>query len=437
MKAAFYTFGCKVNQYETQVISQYFEADGFSIVPFSQEADVYLINSCTVTSSSDKKMKQLVRQTKRRHPEAAVVLTGCFPQAFPKQAEEITEADLVTGAKDRMALLDGVKKLLLERGRMVMLSPHEAGEPFEPMRASRFDEHTRAFVKIEDGCDRWCSYCIIPKARGPVRSKPIDELKSELSTLSENGYKEVVLVGINLSSYGKETGSFRLAEAVEAACAVEGIERVRLGSLEPELLTDADLARMAAQEKFCPQFHLSLQSGCDRTLKRMNRRYTAAEYAALCGRIRAQFDNPSITTDIMVGFAGETDEDFLESARFAEEIGFAKVHVFAYSVREGTRAAQMDGHLPQSVKEARSREMIARTDRLHEAFLRTQINRVQSVLFETQQDGIYTGYTPNYTRVFVPSDSDICGEILPVRLLEVKGGACMGEIVSDVSGHQG
>lgn len=341
------------------------------------------------------------------------------------------------GARTRAALLSGVKQVLSNKKRVVSLSPHEAGEPFEPMRASRFDEHTRAFVKIEDGCDRWCSYCIIPKARGPVRSKPLEEIKDELSALAENGYKEVVLVGINLSSYGKETGSFRLAEAVEAACSVEGIERVRLGSLEPELLSDDDLSRMAAQKKFCPQFHLSLQSGCDRTLKRMNRHYTAAEYKALVGRIRTQFENPSITTDMMVGFAGETDGDFAESLRFAEEIGFAKVHVFAYSVREGTRAAKMDGHLPQSVKDARSREMIERTDALREAFLHTQLNRVQSVLFETQQDGIYTGYTPNYTRVYAPCSRNICGEILSVRLLTVKDGACAGEIVSDVSGCRG
>lgn len=437
MRAAFYTFGCKVNQYETQAISQVFEEDGFTVVPFSGEADVYLINSCTVTSSGDKKTKQLVRQTKRRHPEAAVVLTGCFPQAFPEQAAAIQEADLVAGAKDRAALLANVKQILSDKKRLVTLSPHVSGEPFEPMHVSRFDEHTRAFVKIEDGCDRWCSYCIIPKARGPIRSKPVDEIKAELSALAENGYKEVVLVGINLSSYGKETGTFRLAEAVEAACSVEGIERVRLGSLEPELLTDEDLSRMAAHEKFCPQFHLSLQSGCDRTLKQMNRHYTAAEYKALCERIRAQFENPSITTDIMVGFAGETDEDFAESVRFAEEIGFAKVHVFAYSVREGTRAAKMDGHLPQSVKDARSREMIARTDAVHERFLQTQLNRVQSVLFETQQDGIYTGYTPNYTRVFAPYSRDICGEILPVRLTAVKDGACAGEIVSCADGHEG
>lgn len=435
MKAAFYTFGCKVNQYETQVISQYFEDDGFSVVPFSDEADVYLINSCTVTASGDKKTKQLVRQTKRRHPDSVVVLTGCFPQAFPEQASSLMEADLVAGAKDRGALLKAVRQVLADRQRVVNLTPHEKGEPFEPMHASRFDEHTRAFVKIEDGCDRWCSYCIIPKARGPIRSKPIADLVEELSDLAANGYKEVVLVGINLSSYGKETGSFRLAEAVEAACSVEGIERIRLGSLEPELLTDDDMRRMAAQPKFCPQFHLSLQSGCDRTLKRMNRHYTAAEYAQICARIRSFFDNPAITTDIMVGFAGETEEDFEESVRFAEEIGFAKVHVFAYSIREGTRAAKMDGHMPQKIKDARSRIMIERTDALQEKFLQTQINRVQSVLFETQQDGIYTGYTPNYTRVFAPSSRDICGEILPVRLLSVKDGACIGELVSRDEGY--
>lgn len=433
MKASFYTFGCKVNQYETQVLSQYFASQGFEVVPFEEEADVYVINSCTVTSSGDKKTKQLVRQTKRRAPHAVVALVGCFPQAFPEKAAAVTEADVVAGAKDRKQLFDSVCKAMNEKQRVVTLSPHTPGEPFEPMQADFFAEHTRAFVKIEDGCDRYCSYCIIPKARGPIRSKPIEDIKRELSGLAKNGYKEVVLVGINLSSYGKETGAFRLAEAVEAACSVEGIERVRLGSLEPELLTDDDLDRMARQKKFCPQFHLSLQSGCDRTLKRMNRHYTAAEYEALVTRIRARFDYAAITTDIMVGFAGETEEDFLESVSFAEKIGFARVHVFAYSVRAGTRAEKMDGHLPQSVKEARSREMIKRTDALHAAFLQSQLLTVQSVLFETRQpDGLYTGYTENYTRVTVPCDRDICGEILPVRLLSCDQETCSGEIVSGV-----
>lgn len=429
MKAAFYTLGCKVNQYETEIMQRQFEQDGFTIVPPKEPADVYVVNSCTVTSMGDKKTSKLLRRLRRQNKDAVIALTGCFPQAFPEEAAKAVEADIITGARDRAGLLGRVKQALRDRTRVISVTPHEAGEPFEPMAAERFSEHTRAFVKIQDGCDRWCSYCIIPKARGPIRSKPLTELREELLSLAENGYREVVLVGINLSSYGRETGEYRLADAVELAGSIGLIKRVRLGSLEPELLTEEDLERLAAEDKFCPQFHLSLQSGCDKTLCRMNRHYTCGEYWKLVEKIRQRFENASVTTDMMTGFPGETEEDFEASACFAEEIGFAKVHVFAYSVRQGTRAASMDGQLSQSVKEERARRLIARMDRVRDTFLKTQCGRVEEVLFETEQDGTFLGYTKNYTPVSVKSGKPLGGAILPVKITGCSKGICQGSLI--------
>lgn len=283
LRVAFVTLGCKVNQYETYVMEQQFAENGFSLVSPDSQADVYVINSCTVTATSDQKTRQTVRHYKRAHPEAVVVLTGCYSQAFPEDAAKLLpEADVITGTHPRGNVLRLVQSFLDTRKRQCQVVSHEPGEPFEPMAAFQYAEKTRAFVKIEDGCQRYCAYCIIPKSRGPVRSKPLPDLKKELETLAKKGYQEVVLVGINLSCYGKELG-LRLIDAVECACGVEGIHRVRLGSLEPELLTREDILRMAAQKKFCPQFHLSLQSGCDATLKRMNRHYTACGIRGLGG----------------------------------------------------------------------------------------------------------------------------------------------------------
>lgn len=429
MKAAFCTLGCKVNQYESEVMAQQFQKNGFQLVSPQEIADVYVINSCTVTSEGDRKTRQLLRRLRRRNKAAVIALTGCFPQAFPEEAARLIDADVVTGARDRGHLLDDIREVLASRGRLIDLSPHRVGEPFEPMAAESFSEHTRAFVKIEDGCDRWCSYCIIPKARGPIRSKPLPELERELAVLVQNGYREIVLVGINLSSYGKENGSLRLADAVETACGVRGVERLRLGSLEPELLTDEDLRRLAAEEKFCPQFHLSLQSGCDATLRRMNRHYTGGEYRELVSKIRSHFQNASITTDMMTGFPGETEEEFETSLAFAKEIGFAKIHVFAYSVRASTRAASMEGQIPRQVKEERSRRLIAEAEQLRQDFFRTQLGRTEEVLFETRQgDGSYLGYTKNYTPVSALSDQDVRGGILPVTIEDIFSGGCRGTI---------
>ncbi len=427
MKAAFFTLGCKVNQYESQVLSQLFSAEGFDIVDPNDEADVYVINSCTVTASGDKKTRQMLRRFKRQNPAAVVALTGCFPQAFPDAAEKLPEADVITGAYRRADLLVGVRQALAGAGRFVQIVPHEKGEAFERMRASSFEGRTRAFLKIEDGCERYCSYCIIPTARGPVRSKLPEDITSELTELAASGHKEAVLVGINLSCYGKELG-LRLIDAIQIACRVDGIQRVRLGSLEPELLTPEDIAKMASEEKMCPQFHLSLQSGCDATLKRMNRHYTTQEYMEIVNNLRQSFGNAAITTDVMVGFPGETEEEFLQSLEFVRKVGFAKVHVFAYSRRAGTRADKMPDQVPQEVKEQRSHKMIQACEETRQAFLKNQIGLTESVLFETvDEQGIYTGYTKNYTPVYLYSIENLCGTIQNVVItgLERDGCSCL------------
>ena len=428
MRVHFTTLGCKVNQYETQILAQLFSHNGFDVTDSPDGADVYVVNSCTVTATGDKKTRQSIRKMKREHPGALVVLTGCYPQAFPEEAAGITEADVITGSYNRKSIFPALQKAMATGERVVDITPHAKGEAFEPMSASSFMERTRAFVKIEDGCDRYCSYCIIPTARGPIRSKPLQELKTELSALAQNGYKEVVLVGINLSSYGRDLGC-RLIDAVELACSIDGVKRVRLGSLEPELLTSDDIRRMAAQPKFCPQFHLSLQSGCDETLRRMNRHYDSAEYLRIVGDLRAHFPNCAITTDVMVGFPGETEEEFAASLDFVQRVELAKAHVFAYSIRPGTRAASMDGQIPAKVKEERSHQMMAAAAKTRKAFLDRQNGLIEQVLFETGHHGVYEGYTKNYTPVRVSSPISLQGSLHLVEIGGNDGETCEGKLL--------
>ncbi|MCI8649108.1 MAG: tRNA (N(6)-L-threonylcarbamoyladenosine(37)-C(2))-methylthiotransferase MtaB [Anaerotruncus sp.] len=428
MKIAFFTLGCKVNQYETQILTELFTANGYEVVPHTQQADVYIINSCTVTATGDKKTRQMLRRFRTQNADACLVLTGCFPQAFPELAAQLPEADIITGARERSELVSLVAQQLATRQRIVKIIPHERGEAFEQMHAGGFLERTRAFVKIEDGCERFCSYCIIPSARGPVRSKPLDALRSELLDLSAAGYCEVVLVGINLPSYGKELG-LRLIDAIETTAQIPGIRRIRLGSLEPELLTAEDIARMAALPQLCPQFHLSLQSGCDATLRRMNRHYDTAEYARIVDDLRCHFPNCAITTDLMVGFPGEDETEFEASLAFAQRIAFAKAHVFAYSQRPGTRAAKMPDQLSRAVKEARSARMIALTNRTRADFLQQQVGQTAQVLFESRmQNGQFEGYTENYVPVRVHAQTDLRGGIYPTRILGSDGETCQGEL---------
>lgn len=428
MKVSAITLGCKVNQYESQAMLNQLAAAGFSACEPDEAADVVLINSCTVTATSDHKVRQTLHRARRQNPDAVIVLTGCMPQAFPELAANFTDADIVLGNSNRSSLLPDIMRFLSTRQRMVDIVPHEKSGKFESMSVSDFFDRTRAFIKIEDGCNRFCSYCIIPYARGRVRSKPMDELKKELETIGANGYKELVLTGINLSAYGQELG-LHLCDAVEAACAADGIERVRLGSLEPEQLSENVIERLAKQKKLCPQFHLSLQSGCDVTLRRMNRHYDTAEYRRIVQNLRAAFENAAITTDIMVGFAGETDEEFEQSLAFAKEIAFAKVHVFIYSRRPGTKAYDAPDQVEKAVKEERSRRMIEATLQTKQDFFMKQIGRVEKVLFEREYEpGMFDGYTENYTPVKAACGRNISGKILPVRITKAEEDWCEGKI---------
>ena len=428
MKAKIVTLGCKVNQYESEAMLEALLAGGFQEAAPGEQADVVVINSCTVTAQSDQKVRQALRRARKENPGAVAVLTGCMPQAFPEEAAALEEADVVLGNARRGDLLPRVLEYLSSKQRIVDIVPHERGEAFERMAVSAFHGRTRAFLKIQDGCDRFCSYCIIPYARGRVRSKPLEDLRAEVTALGEAGYREVVLTGINLPAYGKELG-LHLCDAVEAACAAPEIRRVRLGSLEPEQLTPEVIARMAGEEKLCPQFHLSLQSGCDGTLKRMNRHYTAEEYRQIVRNLREAFPRCAVTTDIMVGFPGETEEEFEASLAFAREIAFSKAHVFAYSRRPGTRAYHMPGQVPNRVKEERSRRMIQAAGETQQAFLRAQTGRVEEVLFEQRRaQGLWEGYTGNYTHVLAPSGKDLFGRLVPVELLEVQGESVTGRL---------
>ena len=327
MRVPFYTLGCKVNQTETGALAQLFEENGYTVVPGGEAADVYVVNSCTVTNFGDQKSRKWLRRAKRENPGAVTVLTGCYPQAFPQEAAAIAEADVVTGSGNRRAILRDVQRVLDgEAERVVDIRPHEKGERFEELPMDKFAEHTRAFVKVEDGCNRQCAYCVIPRARGPVRSRSEQSILQELHRLAAAGYKEIVLTAISLPSYGADTGT-SLVELVEKAAAVPGVERLRLGSLDPDMLHEDDIRRLAKVKKLCPQFHLSLQSGCDKTLRAMRRPYTTAQYAAIAARLREAFgpENVSFTTDVIVGFPGETEEDFAQSMAFVTAQRFLKV----------------------------------------------------------------------------------------------------------------
>ena len=395
MNFAFFTLGCKVNQYETQCLREGFTDLGHKIVLENADFDVAVINSCTVTAESDRKTRQLLHRIRRKKPNAVIVLTGCMVEAFPEESAMLLAADIVVGNTDITKILKLTEEFLKNGERIVEINPHKTGEKFNTPNISSFAERTRAYMKIEDGCDRFCSYCIIPTARGRVRSKPLCEIKKEAEKLAQNGFSEAVLVGINLSAYGKGE-EINLCDAVETVCAVDGIKRVRLGSLEPDHISDEMLVRFKNQEKFCPQFHLSLQSGCNATLKRMNRHYDSAFYYDLICRIRKMFPTSSITTDVMVGFAGETEEEFSESLDFVKKVGFAKAHVFAYSRREGTMAYSLANQVTNAIKSERSKLMINAANESEKEFLSNQIGKVFPVLFETEQDGFAEGYTPNY-----------------------------------------
>lgn len=427
MNVAFFTLGCKVNQYETEVLVNQFKDNGFQVVDSSDNADIYIINSCTVTQSGDKKTKQIIKKLKKNNPNAIMALAGCFSQAFPEEAQKIEELDVIVGSNNKTKLIEYIIDFVHSSypRKIVEIVKNEKNTPFEKMSTKNFGNKTRAFVKIQDGCNQYCSYCIIPLARGNLRSKTLEDLKKELTVLSENNYKEVVLAGINLSLYGVDIDS-SLIEAIELACSISGIERVRLSSLEPELITQEDMMRMNSQPKFCPQFHLSLQSGCDETLRRMKRKYDSNLYFEIVSKIRKIFENPSITTDVMVGFPGETEQEFEKSAEFVKKVEFAKAHIFSYSIRQGTKAADMENQVDEKEKHIRHKILTEITNVSRENFLKSQIDTVSPILFQSYKDGFLKGISPNYTNVVIKSEEDLSKKIVNVKIIEAFSDYCLG-----------
>ena len=428
MRVKILTLGCKVNQFETQAMLRELAENGYTTVGEDEPADISIINSCAVTKVSEQKTVKLIHRLRRENPEGVIVLTGCMAQAFPDSGDRLPEVDIVLGNKRRKDIVPVLNDYLGKGKKLVSVEDYSRSDPYESLFVDDFVNRTRAFLKIEDGCNRFCSYCIIPYARGRVRSCSLEYIRDEVRAFAVNGYKEVVLIGINLSSYGSDNG-LKFSDAVAAACESADI-RIRLGSLEPEAMGIDTLRILARYKNFCPQFHLALQSGCDDTLKRMNRHYTAREYAEIVDNIRRVFDNPSITTDVMVGFVGETDEEFEASRSFVEKTGFARVHIFPYSRRKGTAADRAQGHLTPEVKKQRAAKMAATAAAGMRAFLESQVGRTEQVLIESRsKNGMYEGYTMNYTPVLVPADDSLIGEVVNVRIVSAEKDHCTGEMI--------
>ena len=411
MKAALHNLGCKVNAYETEAMQQILEEAGYEIVPFSEYADVYVINTCSVTNMADRKSRQMLHRAKKQNPDAIVVGAGCYVQTKEAQALVDESIDIVIGNNKKHELVPLLREYEASHRKMACVTDinHEK-QAYEELSLSRTAEHTRAFIKVQDGCNQFCTYCIIPFARGRVRSRELPDVLQEIRTLAKSGYREVVLTGIHLSSYGVDNGE-SLLHLIEAVHELEGIERIRLGSLEPRIVTDAFAKRLSELPKICPHFHLSLQSGCDTVLSRMNRRYDTAEYEVGCALLRRYFEHPAITTDVIVGFPGETDEEFETTERYLERIHFYEMHIFQYSRREGTKAAAMPDQVPEAVKKERSEKLLALGHRMSEEFRRYYLGRQVTALLEEEflYDGkrYYTGYTKVYVKVAVETEKDL------------------------------
>ncbi len=423
MKFSIITLGCKVNSCESAAISNAFTAAGYEQAEESQPADVYVINSCAVTGTGVKKARQSVSHCRAENPQAVVVLCGCYPQAYPEEAQSDTVADIITGNVNKAELPALVTKFLTERRRIAEVLP--LSREFDENGSAADLDRTRAFIKIEDGCDRFCTYCIIPTARGRVRSRTPQEIARQAEQSAAAGNREIVLTGINIGCYGEDIGC-TTADAVRAA-QVPGIERVRLGSLEADTLTDEEIARLRGCEKLCPHFHLSLQSGSDTVLQRMKRRYTCAEYEAVVEKLRRAFPGCAVTTDIMVGFPGETEEEFAESMAFAEKIGFAKIHVFPYSIRKGTIAAMRQNQIPPQIKSRRAKEMNVFAAEQEQKFLSEQVGMVQTVLIEKKTSPDYcNGFTGSYIPVRIYGKEIPRHSLVQVKITEARGNYCVG-----------
>ncbi len=427
-KAAFFTLGCKVNQYESEAMRESFESSGYETVDFGDFADVYIINTCSVTAIADRKSRKAIKQARNLNPDAIVAVTGCYSQTNPEAVKMLKIADVIIGNTEKENIVDIVESYngeVLEKVHDIMKCRTFAG----PTAASHKGK-TRAFMKIQDGCDNFCTYCIIPYARGPVRSRPLDEIITEAKTFVKNGYKEIVLTGIHITKYGKESGGITLADVLSELNKIDGLERIRLGSLEyNEKLTEI-VNRAGEYSKLCPHFHISLQSGSAGVLERMKRTYTPPEYKRAVDLIRKTWDNAAITTDIMVGFPGETEEEFKESMEFAKEIGFAKMHVFAYSRRPGTIADKMPWQVQEQIKKRRSEQMQALAEKLENEFYKSCIGKQFSVLVERKTgENLYEGHTENYLPAEIASSEDISKQIVKVGISGINGETVTGNII--------
>ena len=427
-KAASFALGCKVNQYESEAIAELFAEKGYEIVGIDEEADVYVINTCTVTNFGDKKSRQLIRKVKRQNENAIVAVVGCYAQTAPKELMEIAGVNLVIGTKDRAQIVEMVEQYDRANGVENHVSDIMKERVFEPLSIQKLANRTRAYLKIQDGCSQYCSYCIIPYARGPIRSREPQEVVAEVKRLAENGFKEVVLTGIHVASYGKDRRDTSLLDILKQVHEVEGIERIRFSSIEPNVVTEEFAQTMAALPKICDHFHLSLQSGCDKTLKEMNRKYDTEKYRQAAATLRKYLPKVALTTDIIVGFPGETEEDFRESYAFAEEIGFAKIHVFPYSPKRGTPAAARKDQLLNAVKAERSHTLIQLSDRMSADFLADAVGTDAEVLYERAVgDGIYEGHTTNYMKVHGRSEVDLTNRICKTHITRAEGEMLFGD----------
>ena len=425
-KVALHNLGCKVNAYETEAMQEMLEKEGYEIVPFKEGADIYIINTCTVTNIADRKSRQMLHRARKMNPDAIVVAAGCYVQAQENEHHELDSCiDIVIGNNKKQDLIQILDEYESKCKTEKVIDINHTNE-YENLNLSRTGEHTRAYIKVQDGCNQFCSYCIIPFARGRVRSRSLEDVVQEVTTLSGNGYKEVVLTGIHLSSYGvdfeeqearKKTDLLTLILAVHE---IPGIERIRLGSLEPRIITEEFAKTIAGLPKMCPHFHLSLQSGCDTTLKRMNRRYTTGEYYEKCELLRKYFDHPALTTDVIVGFPGETEEEFEESKAFVDKVNFYETHIFKYSKREGTRAAVMENQVPEQIKAERSAQLIELGAKKQEAYEKEMVGKDVEILVEepAQINGkeVQVGHTKEYIKVALESDENLQNQIVKARI---------------------
>ncbi|WAW14187.1 tRNA (N(6)-L-threonylcarbamoyladenosine(37)-C(2))-methylthiotransferase MtaB [Peptostreptococcus equinus] len=430
-KVAFYTLGCKVNQYETEAMLELFEKGGYEGVESEEYADVYVINTCTVTHMSDRKSRQYIRRVKKKNPNAIIAVVGCYSQVSPEEILDIEDVNLVMGTNDRKTIVEKVNEINSE-SKLSTVDDIMKVKEFESIEIKQTNGKTRAFIKIQDGCDRFCSYCIIPYARGRIRSRKLSEILEEINMLAQNGYKEVVLTGIHVASYGKDLRDEKigLLDVIKEVDKVEGIERIRLSSVEPILFTDEFVNEICRIEKLAPHYHLSLQSGSTDTLKRMNRRYTADEYRNIVNVLRDRIDDVAITTDVIVGFPGESDEEFEETLEFLKEIELMHMHVFKYSPRKGTPAATMKDQIDPQVKQKRSDIILELSIENFKKFVNNQIDKEHRVLFEEKdRDGYYEGLTDNYIRIKVKSEKDIRGKLLKIKIKEICDDYCIGYLV--------